>query len=278
MLAWINWIRCLAILEVIAIHSSHNFLRGQAPNLEWTWLAAAGVMSVARSCVPIFVMVSGYLAGLKYKGWKDFYSKKLFRVVFPFVIWFVIYRLTNSYDYHFWFVYMIVPLYILAPVFIWIIKNLDKKIVWLLIVILFVGKLGGYAGYFLLGPLLGQIKMKRWQSLMGMIIISTLLSFVTISNSLQKGVLLEEYWDYLNPIVIILSIFVFLFFCNTNWNKNPLVGNLATNSYGIYLIHLLFLERLLFYPPPLIFLCTLGLSWVIVFYLKKIPGGNFLFG
>lgn len=278
MLEWINWLRGLAILEVIAVHSSHNFLRGHMFDSPIAWAIILAIMSIARSCVPIFVMISGYLAILKYKNWRDFYGKKILRVIVPFVVWWLVYRLSKSYDYHFWFVYMIIPLYLLTPIFVWFVRKTNTMILGVLILVLFVSKIGGYAGYFLAGYLLAQLKFRQWQNLGAAIVAVTLLYAVTIISSIEKGALAEQYWDYLNPLTIIFSAALFSFFRNIDWPENNLIKNLAGNSYAIYLIHLLFLERLLVFGPPVLFLLTLCLSWLLVIILKKMPGGSFWVG
>lgn len=278
MLAWINWLRALAILQVIAIHSSHTFLRNRSPSMDWQWMVTVMIMTASRICVPIFVMISGYLTIAKYKGWLDFCGKKLVRVIVPFVVWWLVYRFTRSYDYHFWFIYMIVPLYLLAPMFVWITKNIDKRILWLLIVVLFISKAGGYAGYFLMGYCLAGQKFSVWRGLGLIFVIFIGLCWMVIRSSFLLGATVEVYWDYLNPWAVLLSAVTFSFFSNIDWPKNKLMDSLAENSYGIYLIHLLFLERLLPNPPIILFLSTLALSWMIIFLLKKLPGGSFLVG
>jgi surface polysaccharide O-acyltransferase-like enzyme len=173
---------------------------------------------------------------------------------------------------------MIIPLYLLTPIFVWFVRKTNTMILGVLILVLFVSKIGGYGGYFLAGYFLTQWKFKQRQSLGVAVIAIILLYVITIVSSKEKGVLVEQYWDYLNPLIIVFSAAIFSFFRNIIWPKNNLVNSLAANSYAIYLIHLLFLERLLVFTPPILFLFTLGLSWLLVIALKKIPSGSFWVG
>ena len=94
-IVWLDVIRLVAMLMVIGVHCIDPFyispvMRG---NAEYTyWAAVYG--SMFRPSVPLFVMMTGLLL-LPYTGksFGAFYKKRIFRVLFPFLIWSVLYNM-----------------------------------------------------------------------------------------------------------------------------------------------------------------------------------------
>lgn len=80
--------------------------------------------------VPLFFILSGYLAFPFNTGIEDYFKKKMNRIFFPFIFWVVVYLfvakslgfplfesdLLNRASAHLWFVYIIIGLYLLVPV------------------------------------------------------------------------------------------------------------------------------------------------------------------
>ncbi len=125
------------------------------------WWASNVYDSLARVCIPLFVMLTGALLLQTSKAdepLRVFFKKRLSRIGLPFVFWGAIYfvwrffvngeaitpnsivqgLLTGPY-YQFWFLYLIIGLYLVTPILRVIIKQADQKIVKYLISIWFLG-------------------------------------------------------------------------------------------------------------------------------------------
>ena len=94
-LVWIDVARFLAIFLVICCHCCDPFNLSPAAktNADFSfWGAFYG--SMLRPCVPIFAMMTGVLLlPLKDKSMGVFYKKRLLRVLFPFLLWSLLYNL-----------------------------------------------------------------------------------------------------------------------------------------------------------------------------------------
>lgn len=88
--AWLDYLRAFAILAVITGHVVVDFYRyGKVGPAEW-WLAVVlGVL--ARSAVPVFVMVSGALLLGKTYTLEGFYKKRAMRLIPPILFWNFVY-------------------------------------------------------------------------------------------------------------------------------------------------------------------------------------------
>ena len=93
-LVWVDLLRLVAIFMVIAIHCADPFnVSPEArsnPDYNF-WGSFYG--SMLRSCVPLFVMITGLLLLPVKTDTSKFYSKRLLRVLVPFLVWSVIYNL-----------------------------------------------------------------------------------------------------------------------------------------------------------------------------------------
>ena len=99
-LVWCDALRLLAFFMLLCCHAADPFYASAAYASAGTsvdpelvgWGMRWG--SLVRPCVPLFVMLTGVLS-LPVKGSMEaFYKKRIPRVLFPFVIWSVIYYLT----------------------------------------------------------------------------------------------------------------------------------------------------------------------------------------
>lgn len=93
-IVWVDILRVLAIFMVICIHCSDPFnVSPEAranPDFSY-WGALYG--SFLRPCVPLFVMITGILLLPVSQTANVFYKKRLTRILFPFLIWSVLYNL-----------------------------------------------------------------------------------------------------------------------------------------------------------------------------------------
>ncbi|KAG1261821.1 hypothetical protein G6F65_014792 [Rhizopus arrhizus] len=132
--------RWLAAVAVVLLHSAALIVSDPAAYGGGAWLAANLYDSAARWCVPVFVMVSGALLldPDKPQDALKFYSRRMARICAPLVFWTLFYltwrtgldwwddgRVDFSFwprkvvqgepYYHLWYLYMIVGLYLFAP-------------------------------------------------------------------------------------------------------------------------------------------------------------------
>lgn len=132
-IVWIDWLRVIAIFLVMVVHSTEPFYLGgdgslilSKTNAFW----AALFDSLARPCVPLFVIASSYLLFPLHYPTGTFFRKRVVRVLVPFAVWTVFYafyqgepasnfkELLFNFNYsagHLWFVYMLVGIYLLMP-------------------------------------------------------------------------------------------------------------------------------------------------------------------
>lgn len=95
-IVWLDVVRFIAMFTVVCCHCTDpfNFYPGPAPdNIADIKLWGALYGSLLRPCVPLFVMITGALL-LPVRGDASvFYKKRIFRVLWPFLIWSVLYNL-----------------------------------------------------------------------------------------------------------------------------------------------------------------------------------------
>ncbi|MGD0645632.1 MAG: acyltransferase family protein [Candidatus Bathyarchaeia archaeon] len=157
-------IRTLAMFLVILLHASNEALQASSVPAAYWWTAIV-YKSLALSCIPLFVMLSGVLLLQPAKlnePIRVFLKKRLNRLGLAFAFWSAVYlawsfyisqlplTLSNIgqgilYDlfsgayYQFWFIYLIVGLYLITPILRVIIANADRRIIRYLILLWFVG-------------------------------------------------------------------------------------------------------------------------------------------
>lgn len=215
---------------------------------------------------------------------------------------------------HLWFIYVLLGLYLITPILRVLVSASPDILKYFLILWLianpFYGLLSrisgepvdqsmrllmveGYAGYMILGYVLGQWTLStRGRLMTAATFIVFVLVIFTGTNYLtaQSGTFDAFLHNYLGFPVIIMSASLFLFFKSLEElfdGKNvPFVGRLADATFGIYLIHILVLEGLRkgwfgfrlypwmgpsIYMIPLTGLAVFVFSFVIVFVMKKLP-------
>ena len=94
-MVWLDVVRCVAMLMVIGVHCIDPFYISPTMRVipEYThWAAIYG--SLLRPSVPLFVMMTGLLLlPVRQQPLGTFYKKRIFRVLFPFLIWSVLYSM-----------------------------------------------------------------------------------------------------------------------------------------------------------------------------------------
>lgn len=94
-IVWLDVIRCVAMIMGIGVHCIDPFYISPTMRAipEYThWAAIYG--SLLRPSVPLFVMMTGLLLlPVKKQPLGKFYKKRIYRVLFPFLIWSVLYSM-----------------------------------------------------------------------------------------------------------------------------------------------------------------------------------------
>ena len=92
--AWLDFLRVTACFLVMTVHATEPFYLGGDGTLVLSGADAFWVSvfeGLARCCVPLFVIASGYLQlPLKYPA-GEFFRRRFVRVVVPMVIWTLVY-------------------------------------------------------------------------------------------------------------------------------------------------------------------------------------------
>ncbi|RRD38850.1 acyltransferase [Leptotrichia sp. OH3620_COT-345] len=194
-------LKSIAVVGVILIHivAGELFMYGKGVSMK-DWMLSNVINSVSRVCVPVFVMVSGYLLLRKDEPVGIFFKKRFVKIIPKFLIYSMIYYvfkvsfLNRPYSgnenflmllfkggifYHLWYIYMILGIYIMTPFFRKVVSNIHKSYikyfvcVWAFFMIVipfleFVFKtkfmvyspVGQYVGYFFIGYLIGEKPLK----------------------------------------------------------------------------------------------------------------------
>ncbi|MFI3299271.1 MAG: acyltransferase family protein [Rikenellaceae bacterium] len=90
--AWIDLIKVIAIFMMIAVHCTDNVTPAERSEA-WYNLWGSFYGSFMRPAIPLFVMVTGVLLLPIKEDISRFYSRRIMRVVVPFIIWSVIYNI-----------------------------------------------------------------------------------------------------------------------------------------------------------------------------------------
>ncbi len=263
------------------------------------WWSSTIYNSVALPCVPLFVMLAGALLLQPSKVSEPiriFLKKRLGRIGLVFTFWSVIYfvwsyfadhsalsfnsisqsLLTTGPYYHFWFIYLIVGLYLVAPILRVVVARADRKILRYLIILWFFGVsimpllglivgfelnsevflIGGWVGYFTFGAYLlvakFEVPRRFLYGLLAIGFVSTILGAWMMAFPLHSLGRYFFFFDSLtvNVIVASIALFVILSKYASNWpGKNrrytgKVVHAISENTLPLYLLHVIILESL----------------------------------
>ncbi len=287
-----DFIRCAACFAVVTLHITGGVLVS-LPKFSFPWSIALTITSATRMAVPLFVMIRGYFLLRKTYATNEiptFYKKRCFVALIPLIFWTIFYFLfalvrkpyiLKTLDvsigewlqtgmppggYHLWYLYMLIGLYLIAPLLsVWFQAFSAKYLTWVSVLTLFLisfnatvclflerpsnlpilFKFVAYIPYFLLGRLLGETinqSPKACLPYIGFIgyILSTL-GVVVVYALTGRQFFLENF----SPFVCAqaLSFYVFA----VSWKTNPtlkcarFIPYLASLSFGTYLLHIFYL-------------------------------------
>lgn len=293
---YIDLLRVISIFAVVILHvAASNWTLIDVNLPQWQVLNLFD--SAVRWCVPIFFMISGmfFLNPKKDIKIRDIYTKYIFRIIIALIItsmFYIIYLgilegekinlqflidavknvIQGKVNYHLWFLYIIIGLYIVTPVLRLFIKVANKKEIeyFILIAVFFtviipflisfypfnkllvsfnkfnVNIMIQYSLYYVSGYYFANNTLNKKNICMIYLMAVGALIFTisgTYIRSVNKGFGDTTFYGYLTPNVMIMSFGVFIFFkdyisrvkfSDYTIKKIKLLSNL---SFIIYLVH-----------------------------------------
>jgi surface polysaccharide O-acyltransferase-like enzyme len=297
-------LRVIAIYMVMQIHTGefeYEGPNGTVLHTAGSW-AVGWTNSLLRVCVPLFVMITGFFL-FPIENERKFFRKRFTRVLIPFVIWCAVYafyyygqgtislhtallniaKITVNYGTevgHLWFVYMLMAIYLIAPVFSPWIVSASRKSMELFLVLWGVSMLlpfihlffsevwgecywnatptlyyfSGFMGYAVLAAYIKRFWMAPSRGIDWLAIVMVVAGYgVTAAGFLyrlgyvQDTNSLELTWNFTTLNVAVMTAGLFLLFRNIHADRsNSLVwkwiDDLARMSYGMYLAHIIVLN------------------------------------
>ncbi|MGL6227458.1 MAG: acyltransferase [Thermoguttaceae bacterium] len=152
-LGWIDLVRVVSAVMVIAIHVCWRYSEAIPESINSSyWLFTNFLDTFFRCAVPLFFMISGYLILRKPNSLKQGYVRRLLKIIIPLIVWSIIYLiarnwalgldrmnnpinvyngmrciLTGQVSVHFWFLYVILSLYLVAPILHSYLKSASRE-------------------------------------------------------------------------------------------------------------------------------------------------------
>lgn len=294
----VDLIRTVAIILVILLHAAteqHTIVNIMAPGEVTLWFTSDFYNTLARPCVPLFLMLTGVLLLQPSKvdePLRVFFKKRWRRIGLPFIFWGIAYFawrffvngealtassilqgiLTGPYL-HFWFLYLLVGVYLVTPVFRVVLKYADRKVLKYFFIVWFVGTgvvplitlfepyglnadvflITGWVGYFILSTFLIEVKVRS--SILYVVLF--LGYFWTAVGSYLVVYFIGErfsqfFFDSFSLNVIGASMSLFLILSRVSPQRiesrfprvNGLLSVISQNTLPIYLFHVMVLETL----------------------------------
>ena len=299
-------LRVIAIYMVMQIHTGEfEYIAkdGTVLHTAGSW-AVGWTNSLLRVCVPLFVMITGYFL-FPIGNERTFFRKRFSRVLIPFVVWCSVYafyyygqgaislhtallniaKIPVNYGTevgHLWFVYMLMAIYLIAPVFSPWVVSASRKSVELFLALWAVSLLlpfihlffsdvwgecywnatptlyyfSGFIGYAVLAAYIKRFWMApssrvNWLAV-GMVVTGyavTLGGFLYRLRYEHNVKSLELTWNFTTLNVAVMTAGLFLLFRNIHPNRGDsplwrLIDDMSRMSYGMYLAHIIVLNTI----------------------------------
>lgn len=290
-------VRIIAMFAVIVVHTSGSFYRAVAPITSFDWQVSNAYSTSGKFSICIFMMVSGmlFLNPKKSITIKALFQKNILRIASGFIFWSALYALfglwiksmmngfSYSYmhgffidlvngNYHLWFCYMIIGVYIIVP-FLRLITGDEHLMKYFLILsIIFVSTIPvlqllpdivsqpitivvtqlrlnfvlGWVGIFILGYYLSYCNISKKAEIASYIlgILSLILTIVLNGLlSIKYNQSYEGLYELTNINILLTAVAVFIFFrlhvskveFSERFQKLTLI--LSECTFGVYFIH-----------------------------------------
>ncbi len=301
---YIDVLRVLSMISVVFLHTAAGSLRDNLGSP--IWHLSNVLTAIMGSSVPLFFMISGamLLDSDKTLSLGYTYKKRLPKALVPFLVFSILaifyfaalgYVISDTVNWkdalsklknitsqpttvHLWFMYALIPLYLLSPLLKKLVDALSRDLVryLLLLWVIFasflptltallpapyqslfainpsynLNFLNGYLGYFILGYYLFKNEKHYSKKLLaGIILLDTvIISLGTWLKTSQIGQYSEIFKSYTRIFTLILSVAIFLFVkellrdraLSPRWSG--IVNVLSAASFGIYLVHNLLVD------------------------------------
>ncbi len=327
---YIDVLRVLSMVFVVFLHTAAGSLRGNLGSPVWHFSNI--ITAVMSTSVPIFFMISGavLLSNAKTLSVSYTLKKRLTKVLIPFIVWSLVavayyaalsYKANGAVDIgaalkrlinmpgqpttvHLWFMYALIPLYILSPILKRLVDSMDRKLVFYVLALwiifgsilptiaafmpeayrpLFVlngsynlNFMTGYAGYFIAGYYLMEYKGNVSKEFIAAIILAdtVIISIGTWWKTSGAAVYSEMFKSYSKLFMLILSVAIFLLFKEMLKGRrlpglaSRLVQFMSGLSFGIYLLHNLLVDLIsrIVGLWPAVSVSMLLLCWLAVLF------------
>ncbi len=292
---YIDALRVFAIIGVVMIHVSSVALRQTADTV--TFVAGVFYNSAVRWAVPIFFMITGamFLRPGKTCTFRGMLTKYVVRLVYCILIWGTVYAALDVYlydsfspksivfciwntisdhsGYHLWYLFALIGLYLVMPVFQILVNNLKKRQLEYILLLWMVLSLGvsqfnelmktlefpfnlawyfpmitSWAGYILLGHYLFTYEIsgraEKVLILGGALILPLVCSLLNVWFSMRTGKAVSAFMAQDGLTAGCAAIGVFLLVkkavgCSVVGGMLGRIGRCGKYVFGIYLIHVL---------------------------------------
>ena len=311
-------LRVVSMCMVIIVHVANVYSRSYGIIGDDSFVISLGFNTISRISVPIFLMISGALL-LDRKFDKTKYFKRLIKFLFLIIVWDIIYLVWEwlylgiTYDHlerllfepyraHLWYLYTILVLYAIQPLLKLLLDKSNNAIKYIVLMIWFtlsslsivnstlasIFTIFSYIGFFIIGKYLYDFiknnNLKKYNTLWILIIILCVISSIYLNYSFSHRYIrfYNLFFAYRTPFIILSSVsFYILVVSNYTRNMVPkVIETLSDVSFGVYLIHGLFLDvtiKIFNYQRinaligiPAFFLIILIFSTTSVLVIKKI--------
>lgn len=324
---YFDYMRIMAMTFVVFAHTAGVLMTAEVGTL---WKLLNIFLSIAYTAVPTFLMISGYLL-LSREEESDLYVSKLLRhriprLLIPFVAWTivailwqifldksftidaVIQKIVDSLEQpamaHLWYMYTLIPIYIISPIFCGI-RFMSQKCkryvltVMILIILypavnavltlfskenvnvdLFSRMLtwgaGGLLLTFILGYFLGTAKVRIPNTVLIVSIIGiwVIISISTYVLSIRNDAYIQTFQDQSRGFEVILAALIFLLF-KQNFNKKSRFDNfirgVSALSMPIYFMHNILISMMTYkglLPVSFLGVCICTMVNLVICYLS----------
>ena len=288
---FLDYLRVFAIFFIIMIHvSAQNWYREDIDVNSFAWQTFNFYECISRWSVPVFVMISGVLFLNKDIIISQIYRKNILRLVISFLVWSAFYCFLGNKslslkniligEYHMWFIFMIIGLYMSSPIIREIVKNKNVMKYFLLLAFIFtffipfvnqiihdffketktifiinhkiqemsMNLVLGYTGYFILGYYLNLVTLTKKKT--AIIYLGGILGLLlTVALQIMLALKTQEpnesyYFGYLTPNVMFSAVAIFVLFKNLRifQKSNIIIQKLSKYTFGVYLVHVFILN------------------------------------
>lgn len=273
-------LRVVAMLMVITVHVSNVYSRSFGIISNSSFLFSLTFNTISRVSVPLFLMISGALL-LDRKFDKKKYWKRIIKFLIIIVVWDIIYLvweylylgityqklyklILNPYRAHLWYLYTTVILYIIQPILrlIMIKSNKIIKVILLLLWLFFssisminktvasIFTIFSYIGFFILGKYLYNYAKEKYLNKYNMLLIIIMIICFILSivlnymSSMKYNIFYNLYFAYRTPFIIFSSIAFYVLIISSYKKEtlNKIIMEFSNLSFGVYLIHGIFLD------------------------------------